>query len=189
MTGPLPHPAAAYWNRGLDQVPWITGADALMDGRDILEVLAALGLACPLGPTVLDVGCGTGRMAAHCMDYVGVDIAQDAVAFCQARGLAASRITGPADLHGQYALVLCLSVFTHIDADERRAYLRTFRMLAPRVLVDIIPGTGAGGVALWTADEAEFRQDVTDSGWDIRGTTDRVPGAWHRYFLLEVAPA
>ena len=83
-------------------------------------------------------------------------------------------------------LVTCISVFTHIGREERQRYLAAFQALSPRVLVDIIPGDGAGDVALWTADPAEFSADVEAAGFRIVHELDQ---AWdmnpHRYFLLE----
>lgn len=81
--------------------------------------------------------------------------------------------------------VVCLSVFTHIDRDERRAYLQAFAARAPRLLVDIIPGDGAGGVALWTAQVVEFEADLHDAGFDVQGVYERrcPSGPTHRYYL------
>ena len=53
-------------------------------------------------------------------------------------------------------MVTCMSVFTHIDETERARYLARFKKLAPRLLVDIIPGDGSGDVPLWTADMDQF---------------------------------
>lgn len=181
------HPYASHWHvQHLDAVPGQTGAAHWMDGRDFPELAEALHLPYPFA-SVLDVGCGTGRAAPHCASYHGVDIAESAVAYCHRAGRSASVIDGHADLrqYGPVDLILCMSVFTHIDRDERLAYLDVFRAISPVVLVDIIPGDGSGHVSIWTADDATFRQDCATLGWEITGVTDRVDGGVrHRYFAL-----
>lgn len=184
------NPAAAYWERGLASVPHVTGAARLLDAHDVPELAAALGFGLPFG-RVLDVGCGTGRIATHCRDYVGVDISRDAVAYCRRAGLKALVIEDERDLSQRFLdpfdLVACLSVFTHIDATARRRYLACFAKLAPQLLVDIIPGDGSGGVPAWTAIPSEFERQVEASGYRIRATTDRTETDWtHRYYWAEL---
>jgi len=189
------HPAASYWNRGAQRVPSTTGAETLMDACDFEDITRALGIDRPID-SVLDVGCGTGRVARHCDHYIGVDIAADAVRYCKARGLDARLIEGPEHLltslglpeaPADFTLVLAMSVFTHIDADERQRYLEAFTRLTNLVLVDIIPGSGNGDVSLWTADTAQFERSIAHCGWAIRHTYDRPSpeGVEHRYYLLD----
>lgn len=191
------HPDAAYWDKGVRNVPDMTGAKHLLDARDLRAVCGALGLTLPLG-SVVDVGCGTGRLSQLCANYWGFDVAPSAVEYCHARGITATLITGP-DFHvsGPVDLIACISVFTHIDRAERQRYLSAFRRLhvgrpswhlAPRLLVDIIPGNGSGNVALWTADPAEFEADLAAAGYTGAKSVDQ---AWdqhiHRYYYAEVA--
>jgi SAM-dependent methyltransferase len=186
----------AYWDRGLSAVPWVTGASTLMDGHDIVSLCDECGIALPL-PRVLDVGCGSGRLAQHATGYVGCDIAPSAVEFCLRRGFEAHEIDSPDGLEdlvqaaSPFELVTALSVFTHIDREERRAYLRVFRQAAGRLLVDIIPGDGSGDVAMWTAVESEFRADLQAAGYDIWHVADRISptGLTHRYFYALLAVA
>ena len=183
----------AYWNRGVDAVPMTTGAASVMDCADIRDVCAALGIALPFTGPVLDVGCGTGRLAQLCdpLLYEGVDIAPDAVAYCRQAEVCARLITGPENLPGWFVAdtVLCLSVFTHIDRWARVAYLRAFAEMHPQhLLVDIIPGDGSGTIALWTANWDEFQQDLRATGWEIAiGPIDRRSwdGPVHRYLWAE----
>jgi SAM-dependent methyltransferase len=190
------HPAASYWNRGAQRVPSTTGAETLMDACDFEDITRALGVQRPID-RCLDVGCGTGRVARHCDYYLGVDISSDAVKYCKARGLTAHVIEGPEHLvtllsdlkepPGSFDAVLALSVFTHIDADERTRYLHAFTQLANYAIVDVIPGSGKGDVALWTADTAQFERSIAHCGWAIRHTYDRPSpeGVEHRYYLLD----
>jgi len=201
--------AVAYWDRGIANVPMMTGAATLMAGEDILELANVFELDFPL-PNVLDVGCGTGRLARFCAGYLGVDIAPSAIGWCKAHGITAEVIDGPFDLpqtfhdlercsdcqrldfvqqmaqsRPPFEWVVCLSVFTHVDRDERCAYLAAFAARAPHLLVDIIPGDGSGNVALWTAQPAEFERDLVDAGFDVQGTYERLcpSGPTHRYYL------
>lgn len=191
--GPMAeHPAASYWNRGVTRVPSTTGAERLMDACDFEDITRALGVTRPID-SALDVGCGTGRIARHVDHYVGADISSDAVKYCKARGLDARLISGPEDLVAireaedqDFDCVLALSVFTHVDADERERYLTAFAQIARFAIVDIIPGSGKGDVALWTADTAQFERAIHRSGWITRHTYERPSpeGVEHRYYLL-----
>lgn len=189
----MTHPAARFWNRGQRNVPATTGAARLLEAQDVPEIARALGLAVPFG-RVLDVGCGTGRVSRHCQGYMGVDIARDAVRYCLKRGLLAHTIDGPADLDAKgwvgdlsIDLILCMSVFTHIDEAERRAYLEAFAPLAHLAIVDTIPGAGNGDVGLWTCRQEWFEQAAAETGWTIKAQYDKPSpeGVPHRYHLLE----
>ena len=175
-----------YWNQGIANVPWMTGAATLMDCADIKEHSEKLGFTLPFD-TLLDVGCGSGRLSTStAFVYLGVDVSVDAVVFCQLKCIPSVLITGPHDLQHPSApmdWVTCLSVFTHIDRAERQAYLRVFTGWSPNLLVDIIPGDGSGTIELWTADWDLFQQDLTDTGWQINAWYDRVgpSGPMHRY--------
>lgn len=180
------HPYALYWDRGVQNVPDMTGAKRLLDARDLMSVCGALGFDVPIKGMVCDIGCGTGRMAQLCEGYHGFDIAQSAVAYCLGKGIEATLITGPAFFAPRtYDLVSAISVFTHIDRAERQQYLQTMARLSANVLVDIIPGDGTGEVALWTADPAEFEADVRAAGFVVVGSVDH---QWdlhlHRYYRL-----
>lgn len=182
------HPNAQYWERGIDHVPDVTGARTLLDGADIKELAQKFGLKLPL-KDVLDVGCGTGRAAQHCSGYLGVDISRDSVAYCAREGVKAELIDGATDLPKQaFKLVLCLSVFTHVDRAERQRYLSAFASRSRTLLVDVVIGDGTGEVALWTADETEFARDLEDAGYTVATTAERrdpVGGHLHRYYLAE----
>jgi SAM-dependent methyltransferase len=183
------HPYAAYWDKGVRNVPDMTGAKHLLDGHDLQEVFWSLGITAIL-PNVLDVGCGTGRLAQLSNGcYRGVDISPSMVEYCVKQGLYVSLIASSGDLPtGPFEWVTSISVFTHIDRAERKAYLRQFEALAPNVLVDIIPGDGTGNVALWSAVPDHFEEDIVAAGFEIVGVADH---QWdmhtHRYYRLRRA--
>ena len=185
------HETRRYWNRGVDMVPLWTGAAAVMDCHDLRDACARLGVRVPLAGRVLDVGCGTGRWQPFCFAWQGLDISTDAVAFARRCGRMAYAIEGygPAALDGWLGdteWVCCFSVFTHIGPEERHDYLEAFTRVTTQVLVDIIPGDGLGDVALWTADVAQFEDDLALTGWAIRQAVERTSPdhVVHRYYYL-----
>lgn len=177
------HPDAAYWDRGVRNVPDMTGAARLLDARDLVDVCTRLGLALPLA-SVIDIGCGTGRLAQICTRYLGYDICPSAVDYCQGAGLDARLMTGLADVTATADLVACVSVFTHIGPRERMDYLRAFTAMAPALLVDIIPGDGSGDTARWTASPEGFEADLRAARWEMVGAADsRWESVPHRFYL------
>lgn len=183
---PDAHPAAAYWDRGTRNVPDMTGARHVLDAADLRLVCARLDIALPLRGDVLDVGCGTGRLAQICEPghYYGFDIAPSAVAYCRTFGLFAQVMRGPDDLpDAGFGWTTCVSVFTHMDRAERQAYLAAFARISPELLVDIIPGDGSGDVAYWTADAPTFEADLAAAGYAIVARTDHSwDDAPHRFY-------
>lgn len=197
------HPYAAYWNAGVDHVPLMTGATAVMDGADVLRICRGLGVPLPL-THVVDVGCGTGRLAQHVAGaYLGLDIAEDAIAYCRRQGVNAVLIGGAGDLAAVLDalavvhLIACLSVFTHIGRPERLTYLEAFARCPARLLVDIIPGDGQGDVEHWTADPVGFVMDLEAAGYEVIGVMPQTSdtGVTHLYHAARprhaggVAPA
>ena len=86
-------------------------------------------------PRILDVGCGTGAnllMLSKYGDAEGVDISEDALAFCRDRGLDKVRLGAGEELpydDGTFDLVTALDVVEHMDNDlaglkEMRRVLR-----------------------------------------------------------------
>lgn len=82
-------------------------------------------------PRILDVGCGTGAnllMLSNYGDAEGVDISEDALAFCRERGLQKVKHGAAEELpyeDGTFDLVTALDVVEHIDDDV--ASLREMR--------------------------------------------------------------
>lgn len=188
-----------YWDQGIDAVPRMTGlADEVLNCADLINVCDELGLTLPV-PNLLDVGCGTGRCSILADTYLGVDISPSAIGYCQRRGVNAVLIDGPADLWRMpvdlFTWVFACSVFTHIDRQEQREYLRQFVRLAPKLFVDILPDDPGQSCLRWGTDEAGFRQDMAEAGYVLSDrTVDRVDsnhadgGVRHRYYTAERRP-
>lgn len=178
------NPYRQFWDVPVDQVPDKTGAATVMDCSDIQDVLNQLGV--DTHGRVVDVGCGTGRMADLSGSWVGFDVAPAMVEYARQHGRDARLTTGPDDLAsaGSADLVLCLSVFTHLPRTERQAYLARFSEIAPTVLVDILDGEEGGSIAVWFADRDCFEADLAAAGFTEfdsykRGSPD---GAGHLYY-------
>ena len=86
-------------------------------------------------PRILDVGCGTGAnllMLSQFGDAEGVDVSEDALAFCRERGLNNVKLGAAEKLpyeDGTFDLVTALDVVEHLDDDlaglrEMRRVLR-----------------------------------------------------------------
>jgi SAM-dependent methyltransferase len=86
-------------------------------------------------PRILDVGCGTGAnllLLSKYGDAEGVDVSEDALAFCRARGLENVKLGAGEDLpyeDGTFDLVTAFDVVEHMDDDvaglkEMRRVLR-----------------------------------------------------------------
>lgn len=181
---------ASYWDCRPDDAPAVTGAISVMDCTDLIPVLRALEIDFSKS-SVLDVGCGTGRLAQLVGgQYMGLDVSPGCVQHARSRGLKADTIKGPEDLerYQGFDWTTCLSVFTHIPRGERLEYLKAFE--SPDVLVDIIPGDGGGNIPRWTADRRVFEMDIEEAGYRIDSAYQPAPapsGETHIYFRLERA--
>lgn len=175
----------AHWDVPADQAPHKTGAASVMDLSDIREVLDFLDLDLS-NLSVIDVGCGTGRLAQACGVYRGFDIAPGMVEYAQRSGVTAAVITGPCDLRDEPPadIVTCLSVFTHISRLDRLDYLLRFANMANGLLVDILPGPEGGSIHAWYADTTTFEDDLRSHGYGESEHYERTSddGALHRYY-------
>jgi SAM-dependent methyltransferase len=87
-------------------------------------------------PHILDVGCGTGanlEMLSQFGDAEGVDVSQDALAFCRERGLKNVRHGEAEKLpydDGTFDLVTALDVVEHLD-DDVAGLSEMWRVLKP----------------------------------------------------------
>ena len=87
-------------------------------------------------PRILDVGCGTGAnllMLSKFGDAEGVDVSEDALAFCRERGLANVKLGAAEALpydDGTFDLVTALDVVEHLD-DDVAGLREMYRVLRP----------------------------------------------------------
>jgi SAM-dependent methyltransferase len=135
-------------------------------------------------PRILDVGCGTGAnllMLSKYGDAEGVDISEDALAFCRERGLDKVKLGAAEELpydDGTFDLVTAFDVVEHID-DDLAGLSEMWRVLRPggRVLL-FVPTF----MFLWgLQDEVshhrrryrlpELRRVLEQAGFEIERTT------------------
>lgn len=133
--GALPREMERHTYRVMREVEdshwWFAGRRLILEsfvGRIVSELNLPPG-APP--PRILDVGCGTGanlEMLARFGAAEGVDISDDALRFCRARGLTRVRSGAAESLpyaDAEFDLVTALDVVEHLDDD--RAGLREMR--------------------------------------------------------------
>jgi SAM-dependent methyltransferase len=135
-------------------------------------------------PRILDVGCGTGAnllMLSKYGEAEGVDISEDALAFCRERGLDKVRLGAGEELpyeDGTFDLVTALDVVEHMD-DDLAGLREMRRVLRPggRVLL-FVPTF----MFLWGLQDdvsnhrrryrlPELRRVLEQAGFEIERTT------------------
>lgn len=161
------------------------GAQDLEDGSDIEEVLDAF--RAEFSGRVVEIGCGTGRLAKLCHDYVGYDVSPAFVALARSDGVDARLLPVPGDERGDWLVIV--HVLCHLPREERLNYLRLD--IAPRLLVDIIPGDSGplGWPIIYPVPPEEFEDDLSETGWKVTaGPYERDETETrhvHRYYLCE----
>ena len=135
-------------------------------------------------PRILDVGCGTGAnllMLSKYGDAEGVDVSEDALAFCRERGLEKVRLGAAEELPyeaGEFDLVTAFDVVEHMD-DDLAGIREMRRVLRPggRVLL-FVPTF----MFLWGLQDdvsnhrrryrlPELRRVLEEAGFEIERTT------------------
>jgi SAM-dependent methyltransferase len=135
-------------------------------------------------PRILDVGCGTGAnllMLSQYGDAEGVDLSEDALAFCRERGLEKVKLGAAEKLpydDGTFDLVTALDVVEHLD-DDLAGLREMRRVLRPggRVLL-FVPTF----MFLWGLQDdvsnhrrryrlPELRRVLEQAGFEIERTT------------------
>jgi SAM-dependent methyltransferase len=92
---------------------------------------------------VLEVGCGTGETLAVIskeFDIKGIDLSDEALAFCQEKGLQVKK-TNLLDIEGKFNSIICIDVLEHIE-DEHRFLDRMSEILNPGGKVFILVPSG-----------------------------------------------
>lgn len=101
--------------------------------NDLLTTLREAGCEPDSFRAWLDFGCGSGRVARHfhrraATDLTGIDIDEAAIRWCRAHLVGRYDVTGslpPTPLSdASYDLAYSVSVFTHLDEEPQRAWLR-----------------------------------------------------------------
>jgi cyclopropane fatty-acyl-phospholipid synthase-like methyltransferase len=184
-----------YWQSLADHYG-VARATGLQEGTeytaDIEQVCAATGFT--LKGRVLDIGCGTGRIAVLVKgSYVGADITPAMVEYALAHGRSARLIEGPESfdvaLPDFFDRITMLSVFTHVSREVRRAYLAVIaRLLKPEgeALVDIFIGPENGDYSYATGERVTFVADIEAAGLTVVSTyaQDYDGTGAHNYFRL-----
>jgi len=114
--------------------------------------------------TVLDIGCGAGRVGVHlaprCRRWIGADVSREMLGHTRAALGSAGNVelvhlTGdglPASLDGTIDVVYCTTVFMHLEEWDRYRYIQgAFRVLKPggRLYVDSFSLLSEDGWALF----------------------------------------
>jgi len=135
-------------------------------------------------PRILDVGCGTGAnllMLSQFGEAEGVDISEDALAFCRERGLANVKLGAAEKLpydDGTFDLVTALDVVEHLD-DDLGGLSEMRRVLRPggRVLLFVPTFMFLWGVQDDVSNHRrryrlpELRRVLEQAGFEVERTT------------------
>jgi ubiquinone/menaquinone biosynthesis C-methylase UbiE len=119
----------------------IGNGDFDLIGRLELALLTEAGMTAT--STLVDFGCGTGRLAVHAVPalnkgkYVGIDISQTMLAHCRtAIGSAEAEVVLQHQTEENFALgdasvdyICAFSVFTHMEHEDTYRYLRSARRI------------------------------------------------------------
>jgi SAM-dependent methyltransferase len=140
-----------------DPREWEDGGRATAD-----DIIAGTGIT--IADTVLDIGCGAGRVGVHVAPrvrrWIGADVSRQMLAHARAALAGASNVelvhlSGdglPPSFAGTVDVVYCTSVFPHLEEWDRYRYVQgAFRALKPggRLYVDGFSLLGEDGWAIF----------------------------------------
>ncbi len=164
-----------------DDYWWYRGLRVLLKG-----LLAQYGPADPSGAMILDVGCGTGANLQVLRGYgyaIGVDISEQAIAFCRARGIPDSQafLASADELpfpNSKFDLAVSFDVICNF-ADDAPAFSEIARVLKPSA--PFIVGLPAYQW-LWSVhdvavghqrryDSRQLRRKISAAGFEIERVT------------------
>jgi 2-polyprenyl-3-methyl-5-hydroxy-6-metoxy-1,4-benzoquinol methylase len=170
----------AYW----DEVYAREGRPSDGDARDYDSLHQAILQRVPAGSRVLDVGCGTGRLALKLLDrgceVIGLDFSQQAIEICQSQGVDARWCELPhipSDL-GPVDVAICSEVLEHLDRPE----------LTLRAICKVVP---VGGLVVVSVPAAR----VIDTGLehvhlferrDVVSLMNRIVGESHSILVPSI---
>ena len=103
---------------------WFAGRRRILESF-LARIVPTLPVVKGERPRILDVGCGTGanlEMLARFGEAEGVDVSEEALAFCRARGLTQVRLGAAEALpyeDATFDLVTALDVVEHLDDDTQ----------------------------------------------------------------------
>jgi len=157
---------------------WLADADH-DDTRIVTATVAGLE---PTG-SVLDVGCGPGRLtaavAATGVTCVGIDVSAAAVALTRARGARAVRadVFGSVPRSGQWDRVLLADGNLGIGGDPAALLARAAGLVVPggRVVADVEPTGGVLRAQAWVEARVEAARDGSAGPERVGGS---LPWAW-----------
>lgn len=160
--------------RGTDPDVFLRSGAA--EAAAIVELLAKHDAELVPGSSVLDFGCGCGRVARHWPKFDGLTVAgcdynPELVAWCRTNlpfmSVADSNMDPPLPFSGPFNLVYAISVFTHLAEPAQRSWIEE----CARVLVP-------DGLLLFTTHGARFRDGLDHAErarFDAGGLATRFP--------------
>ena len=132
----------------------------------------------PKGMTVLDFGCGSGRVGRYFpkvtgADVIGVDLHRDAIEWCQAHMPHGTFMVGtvapPLNLpDNSVDALLAVSVLTHLDGDLEEAWLAEWKRVLKPGGIAVVTYHGEGLVALKLPKGSQMELEVSRQ-WQERG--------------------
>lgn len=149
--------------------------------------------------SILDAGCGTGRMMEICQKYgtvSGIDFSEDAVSFARRRGLNNIEIGDLNNHHFEndtYDVVVCLDVLYHSAIRDDLAVVEKFyhTLKDNGILIINLPAFDylkrPHDIVVQTRkryQKKEFADDLEKIGFSIQSSSYRMP---HLYFIILIA--